>query len=39
LDNFNPLLSKINITKMLMEDGQGSLNLSDLWVAFRKNIL
>jgi len=39
LKNFNPLLSKINVTKMLMEDGQGSLNLSDLWVAFRKNIL
>tara|TARA_Y100000593_G_scaffold74109_1_gene136256 strand:+ start:1295 stop:2275 length:981 start_codon:yes stop_codon:yes gene_type:complete len=39
LGNFNPLLSKINIVKMLMEDGQGSLNLSDLWTAFRKNIL
>ena len=39
LKNFNPLLSKLNITKMLMQDGQGSLNLSDLWVAFRKNIL
>jgi len=36
LNNFNPLFSKINVTKMLMEDGQGSLNLSDLWVAFKK---
>jgi len=39
LDNFNPLLSKLNITKMLMQDGQGSLHLGDLWVAFRKTIL
>jgi DNA polymerase-1 len=39
LNSFNPLLSKLNITKMLIQDGQGSLNLSDLWVAFRKNIL
>ena len=36
LKNFNPLFNKINVTKMLMEDGQGSLNLSNLWVAFKK---
>lgn len=36
LSNFNPLYNKINITKMLMKDGQGSLNLTDLWVAFKK---
>ena len=36
LSNFNPLFNKINITKMLMKDGQGSLNLTDLWVAFKK---
>jgi hypothetical protein len=36
LDGFNPLFNKINVTKMLMKDGQGSLNLTDLWVAFKK---
>ncbi len=36
LSNYKPLFSKINISKMLMEDGQGSLNLTDMWVAFRK---
>jgi DNA polymerase-1 len=36
LENFNPLFHKMNITKMLMKDGQGSLNLSALWVAFKK---
>ena len=36
LSNFNPLFNKVNTSKMLMKDGQGSLNLSDLWVAFKK---
>ncbi len=31
-----PLFNKINTVKMLMEDGQGSLNLSDMWTAFKK---
>ena len=36
LSNYKPLFSKINITKMLMQDGQGSLNLTDIWLAFKK---
>ena len=36
LDQHKPLFNKMNVTKMLIEDGQGSLNLTDLWVAFRK---
>ena len=39
IKDFNPLYSMKNVSKMLMEDGQGSLNLSDLWSAFRINIL
>lgn len=35
LRNFEAAFSKINVTKMLMKDGQGSLNLTDMWVAFR----
>ena len=38
LSQHNPLINKINITKMLVKDGQGALNLSDLWVAFKKII-
>ena len=37
IDNFEYGLNKLEITKMLMKDGQGSLNLTDLWTAF-KNI-
>tara|TARA_Y100001963_G_scaffold137373_1_gene200993 strand:- start:1717 stop:2706 length:990 start_codon:yes stop_codon:yes gene_type:complete len=36
LKQHKPLFNKMNLTKMLMEDGQGSLNLTDLWVAFKK---
>jgi len=36
LSSYEPLFSKINVSKMLMEDGQGSLNLTDMWVAFKK---
>ena len=39
ITDFNPLYSMKNVSKMLMEDGQGSLNLTDLWSAFRTNIL
>jgi 5'-3' exonuclease len=37
LANFNYALDKLDIQKMLITDGQGQLNLSDLWAAF-KNI-
>tara|TARA_Y100000114_G_scaffold138907_1_gene142335 strand:- start:5109 stop:5993 length:885 start_codon:yes stop_codon:yes gene_type:complete len=37
LDNFEHAFNKLEIQKMLIADGQGHLNLSDLWVAF-KNI-
>ena len=36
LNEYKPLFNKMNISKMLLKDGQGSLNLSDLWVAFKK---
>tara|TARA_Y100000593_G_scaffold95018_1_gene198347 strand:+ start:3674 stop:4651 length:978 start_codon:yes stop_codon:yes gene_type:complete len=36
VNNHNPLLNKMNVAKMLIEDGQGSLNLSDLWAAFKR---
>ena len=39
VNNFKPLYSMKNVTRMLMEDGQGSLNLTDLWSSFRANIL
>jgi hypothetical protein len=39
INNFNPLYSMKNVSQMLMEDGQGSLNLTDLWSVFRKNII
>ena len=35
LENFEYALEKLEITKMLMTDGQGQLNLSDLWASFR----
>ena len=39
IKDFNPLYSMSNVTKMLMEDGQGSLKLTDMWSVFRKNII
>ncbi len=36
LNEHKPLFNKMNVSKMLLKDGQGSLNLSDLWVAFKK---
>ena len=36
LKEYKPLFNKMNISKMLLKDGQGSLNLSDLWIAFKK---
>ena len=39
INGFNPLYSMKKVSSLLMEDGQGSLNLSDLWTAFRNNIL
>jgi len=37
IDNFEYGFDKLEIQKMLISDGQGQLNLSDLWAAF-KNI-
>ena len=37
IDGFEYGFNKLEIQKMLMKDGQGSLNLNDLWAAF-KNI-
>ena len=34
--NFEYGLDKLEITKMLITDGQGQLNLSDLWAAFKQ---
>ena len=36
LANFEYALDKLEIQKMLITDGQGQLNLSDLWVAFKQ---
>lgn len=36
LEQHKPLFNKINIVKMLIDDGQGTLNLTDMWVAFKK---
>ena len=36
LENFEPLTNKLEVSKMLMEDGQGSLNLTDMWAAFKR---
>ena len=38
IDNFEHAFNKLDIVKMLINDGQGSLNLSDLWAAFKKMI-
>ena len=38
IDNFEHAFNKLEIQKMLITDGQGQLNLSDLWAAF-KNII
>ena len=35
LDNFEYGFDKLELQKMLIADGQGHLNLSDLWVAFK----
>ena len=35
LDNFEYAFDKLQIQKMLIKDGEGQLNLSDLWVAFK----
>jgi len=35
LDNFEHGLDKLELQKMLIADGQGHLNLSDLWAAFK----
>ena len=35
LDNFEYAFNKLEIQKMLIKDGQGQLNLSDLWTAFK----
>jgi hypothetical protein len=35
IDNFEHGFDKLEIQKMLMADGQGQLNLSDLWAAFK----
>jgi 5'-3' exonuclease len=36
IDNFEYGLNKLEIQKMLISDGQGQLNLSDLWTAFKQ---
>jgi len=36
VDNFEHALNKLEIQKMLITDGQGQLNLSDLWAAFKQ---
>ena len=36
LDNFEHGFDKLELQKMLIADGQGHLNLSDLWAAFKK---
>ncbi len=36
IDQFEYGLNKLEVQKMLMADGQGQLNLSDLWAAFKK---
>ena len=36
IDNFEHAFNKLEIQKMLITDGQGQLNLSDLWAAFKK---
>ena len=36
IDNFEHAFNKLDIVKMLINDGQGSLNLSDLWAAFKQ---
>ena len=36
IDTFEHALDKLEITKMLMKDGQGEMNLTDLWVAFQR---
>jgi DNA polymerase-1 len=36
IDNFEHGLDKLEIQKMLMTDGQGQINLSDLWAAFKQ---
>ena len=36
IDNFEYGINKLEIQKMLIKDGQGSLNLTDLWTAFKK---
>jgi len=36
VDHFEYGLNKLEIQKMLITDGQGQLNLSDLWAAFKK---
>tara|TARA_R110000824_G_scaffold55168_6_gene152103 strand:+ start:1086 stop:2084 length:999 start_codon:yes stop_codon:yes gene_type:complete len=38
IDNFEYGLNKLEIQKMLIKDGQGSLNLTDLWIAFKQII-
>ena len=38
IDNFEHALDKLEIQKMLITDGQGQLNLSALWVAFKQII-
>ena len=38
VDNFEYGFDKLEIQKMLIADGQGHLNLSDLWAAFKKLI-
>ena len=35
IDNFEHGFNKLEITKMLMKDGQGEINLLDLWASFR----
>jgi 5'-3' exonuclease len=36
IDNFEPFFNKMNIQKMLFQDGQGSLNLDYLWFTLKK---
>ena len=36
IDNFEYGLDKLSIQKMLITDGQGQMNLSDLWAAFKQ---
>jgi len=36
IENFDYTFEKLQIAKMLFKDGQGQLNLSDLWSSFKK---